>query len=502
MQCDEGRPACHRCVSTGRVCDGYGIWGGGGNAYSSMERRQTPAKFPQKMPMDVHARQCLLWSKSPVVIPGMGPQEQTALDYFRTRMVYKLPGVFASEFWASTVFQASFAEPAVFHAVIALGAIHRNEWNMAANLENGRRVQSNESLALLHYNKAIRCLLGFGKSRDKQSLRPVLVACVVFICLELLRCRYRTAQAHLQSGLKLLSDMQNHPRRTGRAEGKCNDGEDSFVAPPQRASVDDQLIEALARLHIHSALFCPGPGYLQDTVPGYRSSAVHAMPRIFQTVGAARQHLDQLIDGVSFLSAQIRSNEMRCPIPEDVVRQKELLQASLARWLCTYTTSLPSLASSGNTKTSLSLLLLRLYHTMASIMASTCLRLTDETVFDLRTQGFSNMLAQAVELFRQWTQLTSAPPGNNRQQTPNLSFTLDMGHVPPLYYVALKCREPRLRRRAIELLMSMPHKEGVWDGEVAAYVARQVMEMEEGGESYDNGYAEVEPASVLSVVPE
>jgi hypothetical protein len=138
---------------------------------------------------------------------------------------------------------------------------------------------------------------------------------------------------------------------------------------------------------------------------------------------------------------------------------------------------------------------------MASIMASTCLRLTDETVFDLHTQDFSNMLAQAVELFRQSTQLMSAPPGNNGQQTPNLSFTLDMGHIPPLYYVALKCREPRLRRRAIELLMSMPHKEGVWDGEVAAYVARQVMEMEEGGESYVNGHAKVEPAGVSSVVP-
>lgn len=29
VKCDEGQPACERCTSTGRVCDGYGIWGGG-----------------------------------------------------------------------------------------------------------------------------------------------------------------------------------------------------------------------------------------------------------------------------------------------------------------------------------------------------------------------------------------------------------------------------------------------------------------------------------------
>ncbi len=442
--------------------------------------------------MDLH--QFLLWRKCPSAIPGIGPQEQIALDHFRTRTAYKLPGVFTSDFWESIVFQASFAEPAVFHAVIALGAIHRNQSSIAAGLENGQRTQSNESLGLQHYNKAIRYLVGYGKSRSKQATRPVLVACVVFICLELLRGRFRTARAHLQSGLKLLSEMQSHPSRKGWAEGKCNGRDDTFVVPPQHASVDNQLIDALTQLNIQSALFGQGVGYLQDIVPGYRSSGADEIPRIFQTPGAARQHLDRLIDGVSFLSAKVKPSEMQYPIPEDFVQQKELLQASLARWLRSYNASLPFLDSNLNIKSRLSLLLLRLYHTMTSIMASTCLRLTDETVFDLHTQDFADMITQAVELFRQSVDLL-APPGST--QPPNLSFTLDMGYIPPLYYVGLKCRLPRLRRQAIDLLESMPHREGVWDGEVAAYVARQVIEMEEG-ECYD-GHAEVDPADVPSV---
>ncbi|KAG7293482.1 hypothetical protein NEMBOFW57_003533 [Staphylotrichum longicolle] len=286
----------------------------------------------------------------------MSPQDQIALDYFRTRTAYKLSGVFTSDLWDSIVYQASFAEPAVFHAVIALGAVHRNESSIAANPENGRRTQSNESLALQHYNKAIRHLVG-----------------------------YRTARAHLQSGLKLLSEMQSHIGRT--------------------------------------------------------------------TAGAARQHLDQLIDRLSFLSAQIQSLDMHSPIPEDLARQKELLQASLARWLSTYTASLPSLASNGNTKMSISLLLLRLNHTMASIMASTCLRLTDETVFDQHTQDFGSILAHAVELLH--------------QQRPKPEPQL---HTFPTTTDAA-CR--------IELLVSIPYKEGSGTGG-GGLCARQVMEMEEG----------------------
>jgi hypothetical protein len=86
------------------------------------------------------------------------------------------------------------------------------------------------------------------------------------------------------------------------------------------------------------------------------------------------------------------------------------------------------------------------------------------------------MLAQTARLLRDSAQLMEA---SSQGQTPNLSFTVDMGYIPPLYYLALKCRVPRLRRRAIELIISTPHKEGIWDGEVAAYVARQVMETEE-----------------------
>ncbi len=59
------------------------------------------------------------------------------------------------------------------------------------------------------------------------------------------------------------------------------------------------------------------------------------------------------------------------------------------------------------------------------------------------------------------------------------SFALDLGIIPPLFVVATKCRDRRLRRDAINLLMSSPRREGMWDSVLCGRVARWIMEIEE-----------------------
>lgn len=60
-------------------------------------------------------------------------------------------------------------------------------------------------------------------------------------------------------------------------------------------------------------------------------------------------------------------------------------------------------------------------------------------------------------------------------------FQLDFGVVPSLFTVAHKCRDPYLRRRAINLLYSAPRQEGVWDGVITARVGERIMMLEEKG---------------------
>jgi hypothetical protein len=60
-------------------------------------------------------------------------------------------------------------------------------------------------------------------------------------------------------------------------------------------------------------------------------------------------------------------------------------------------------------------------------------------------------------------------------------FNLDIALVVPLYFVAGKCRDARLRRKAIELLRRSERQEGVSNSLMAARVAERLVEMEEEG---------------------
>lgn len=53
----------------------------------------------------------------------------------------------------------------------------------------------------------------------------------------------------------------------------------------------------------------------------------------------------------------------------------------------------------------------------------------------------------------------------------------------PLFLVAWKCREPRLRRRAIGLLQMRNAREGLWDSRVLARIAKDIVTLEEASTS-------------------
>ena len=59
------------------------------------------------------------------------------------------------------------------------------------------------------------------------------------------------------------------------------------------------------------------------------------------------------------------------------------------------------------------------------------------------------------------------------------TFTVSPGIILPLHILTTRCRDPRLRRRALALLERCNRKEGQWDSQVCARWGRRVMEREE-----------------------
>ncbi|KAI8633593.1 hypothetical protein F5Y19DRAFT_246207 [Xylariaceae sp. FL1651] len=149
VKCDEGRPVCHRCVSTGRVCDGYGIWGSGGSIYTnrSMTKRSSSDNVKYNLPSH---------------FGKMSPEQESYFRWFRYRTYTKLPLPFISPFWHTLVFQACAVEPAVLHAVMALGSAHQQE---SLEGSNARRycmtLDARQKFMLREYTEAIRSLQRF-----------------------------------------------------------------------------------------------------------------------------------------------------------------------------------------------------------------------------------------------------------------------------------------------------------------------------------------------------
>lgn len=168
VKCDEAKPACLRCTSTGRKCDGY-----------SYELDKSPAPGSTG---DIVVRTSV---KSDLVVNPFGTErERRSWDFFCIKSVSHLSGFYGSEFWGRLVLQAAHHDQGIRHALIALSSVHeryeRQHEFPCFSFEDDGSVQ----FALKQYNLAIQRLIS-PSSKDQQTLPDVhLVSCIIFICIE------------------------------------------------------------------------------------------------------------------------------------------------------------------------------------------------------------------------------------------------------------------------------------------------------------------------------
>ncbi|KAL3470764.1 hypothetical protein BJX99DRAFT_263950 [Aspergillus californicus] len=478
VKCDEHFPVCDRCISTGRVCDGYGVWGGGGNHYS--HRRSL---YPREI-LDYPSLTCM-----PNFVAST--DEKSSFDWFKGRTIIKIPGSYLSDFWTTILLQATQTEQAVWHATMALSFTHRVGFVQIGSDHANILEQS----TLRHCIKAVRLLNPHFTARDRASSRVVLIVCLIFLVLDLIRGHFSSAQVHLRNGLRIL----------GETQARC------FSSFPE--SIDDAITEAFFRLNTQVSLL----QYQNRPWPCISPSPLHSEPTYskFSSYTAAWRGLDHLMNETFHLSAQAREHP---PDTTILLSHQKHIQTGLNAWLRTYTNSHSTLRLSPNkviaeARSKVHRLVIS-YHTMLMIMTETALYPHNETIFDTQTSRFTELINTLSEV---WT-ISIKDPSNpmsaptrdpttpSSQDTPadrdsdkdnprnrstdqnhnwigtcDMSHTIiDMGWMPPLFYAATKCRDRRIRRSAIRLLESTNHREGIWDAKITACIARRVMEIEEG----------------------
>lgn len=428
-----------------------------------------------------------------------GAKEKSYFEWFRCRTAPKLPGSFDSSFWKTVLLQAAQQEPAIFHAVLALGAVQKTGIVSTTGAGQFNDIPDEvEQFALQHYTKAIRQLKRHFHTKTNGSLRITLIACVVFISLELLRGHFETAQTHLQNGLEILKQIQLH----------SNSDEAILLLGTCQESTNESILEAFSRLQSHVEFFRLSYAHpclvleLDTPKPSFTA---------FRTYKDSWRYLDPLFRELFRMSHQARQQATpgakASPRPLELVGQQHRIRIELSRWLTMHEVLKRGYHGQASADEEKVMDLLCAYHTMATIMVETCLEPDDEMIFDMHTGKFLLLIRHLIEVR---TPAAAVPIHELPEYRLDMARSVvDVGWIPALYYAAIKCRVHEVRWLAITMLESASHREGIWDSRITAYAARKVVQLEERdfyGDDKANDFSPIDCPSVedlsLPVLPE
>lgn len=283
VKCDETFPACLRCVKLGQICDGYGVWGGGGAV-----KRGTNTSF-KSASSDTLVAMASTIHLNPTSTPRLrvSSEEQSYLEWFIHGTAAAPPRIFNSSFWDPAILQATAQEPMILQALLTLSAAHkRHVLDPINRAREGLVPDTHEVFLLKHYGSAIKGLqnyLGGEEKIPKAKWFAAATMCSLFVLIDLMRGRFEEACIHLKSGAHIANKITKEPAQLG---------------------ISRQLTQFFVRLRDQTMIF-------RHRAPKQRSysarlTATPVFKLRFSSPTEAAHYLDDLIEQVAYLAQQSR----------------------------------------------------------------------------------------------------------------------------------------------------------------------------------------------------
>ena len=417
LKCDEQRPYCLRCTASGRICEGYPV---------------TPRFIDS-------------------VAQSLNDEERRAFVHFQTRTVYRIFGEKDGLSWIQVLLQLGHAESVVKHGIVALASLHESveAENSIAFVLASQKQTSNAAqiLALKHYNKAIQHIRteAFDAFR-----RPdvVLILCILFMCFEQLRNNDTACTTHLTAGLKLLVSWRERTNSYTKLPG---------FSRPTLELMNNKITPTLERLRVQFAL-CMDMRHAFRNFGQPSCLPLPNIPTAYDTLENARRDFDRAMNYI-FSALEYCS--------ATGISLKENLFTILERWK----KALDSSTALGTPLHACAHNLLSLYFHISTIVIGT--HETDsEIVFDAFAPQFETIAELGTELVQHWKV-------TNHQHS--LLFSFDLGITPAMFFVASRCRHPRIRRIARDTMLQSPMYRGLWPDWYSGLCANRIIEIEEHG---------------------
>ena len=388
---------------------------------------------------------------------GVNELERRAFRFFREQSASDFSGFFGSSFWNRTVPQFCHTEPSIQHAVFALGSLH--EGIQLQGLEgSGGRVR--DPFALQECNKAIRHLFTTASSKGPQSDETFLMACALFICFECLQGNYNSALSHMQNGLNIFRRWQ--AKESGFIPSK------SLQSFKPRSTVEGEIAQMFSRLNMQPLFFPNTHLFPTDVMKQDISLALDSTKDSFTSTSEARDWLDYFVSNrvqaraAAFVGSQA-ADDQSCANEFQDESDYHLLH----EWLAIFQRFVKEKSSTFGPKDQLGVLVLKMQYQSVKIILSVPVA-HEEAAFDSFETGFTSILSLATSVV-----LRQAPEHTAR-------FSFETGIVPTLFFTATKCRNPWIRRQALNILSTTPRQESVWHSEILSKIVERVILIEEG----------------------
>lgn len=433
VKCDETRPACNRCVSTGRMCDGY-------------PSEQNPKVVAKPKAFQMLAKQPAIQSWSRV--------EREAFSFYHAITAQALGGTTQGErdIWLRTIPQVAMRELAVRHALCALGSLH---WYILQPSTDHGKASLDSSIC--QYKNAMSAV----RTQTRAGLDVVLISCLLFTLYESFHGQQDYAMLHIRHGAKLLRSatapqQSSLPPQTSPSPPSVHHF-NSFGLCPHLKAIFLRFVRQLKELGGH-----PPDSDTFTTTPCQ-------IPFTFQsTAEAARAFEAAYLAGIEAFSTD--SSRIH------VTRVGHF--GTMHRWQewCTAFDEFTGPLDTGFAMRFVrpELLHLLVYRNLCKI-AIAISPSTSETIFDNHISDFELIVGLCSRLLE-----TGQPINQTSNANPVPKLTLSSCPlIEVLYLFCWKCRDPLLRRRALRLLADMNVRDGLLDSCKLAADAAQIIETEE-----------------------
>ncbi|KAI1502117.1 hypothetical protein F5X99DRAFT_418047 [Biscogniauxia marginata] len=411
VKCDEVKPYCHRCVSTGRKCDGYAPT----QPSTSLQWHRPRSHFP-----DVNSA-----------------AEIRHLQFFWEVAAPRLSGPMEPYFWTNLVLQFGSFEPAVRHSVIAISSLYERLHRDPA----AARLLPDDGVVLRHYNAAIQ------EMKSQESVPLVLLVCVLFICIEFLRGNREAAIQHCKHGICLLETVES-----------------------SYPWAKEYLSPIFRRLSLFPFFFGSGSESFPKLV-GVEDN----IPPAFDNIAEAQYHVDNVVRrtvrllrrGDPYRLGHLRQD----PVPEELLIEQNEIRAMLSAWHASFLAlkSKPDILGTPNEM--ICNILMR--YEVARIWADMTLE-QNETAYDKYLDKFRLLIDEAANL-------ASSKSFGGLEPRDNPTFSFEMGFVPLLFYIVMKCRCLNTRIRGLSLVKRLgARRETLWEIGTVYATGKRIIEIEHG----------------------